>query len=266
MSQNHQTSKYHTVIIAIGNGQSSHKDVINFIFSKIKSLCTPIQRYCGITKTFILSSFDIIAYIADRPERDNIINHLSSTGNFSKQSKHAAFIDANHMPSCDNCFKHLINCCINNLSGVRNCNRCIGWDFYARQKTKSYHLCPNKYLQSSTSGLPMPENRPTSETHIVPHQMTFDWMSKGIMLAEAELSNGTWKRGNAEIYLKTMDINDTVINNLWNRVQRKRKNEPVPEEFIPELWQQGYDIGIFIDSPMHLLFQGEYNNEDNYYQ
>ena len=82
----------------------------------------------------------------------------------------------------------------------------------------------------------MPEKRTTSETHIVPHEMSFEWMSKGVRLAEAELSTGTWKRGNAEIYLKTMDINDAVIESLWRRVQKKRKHEPVPDEYIPKIW------------------------------
>lgn len=41
------------------------------------------------------------------------------------------------------------------------------------------------------SGLPMPEKRATKETNIVPHPMNFDWMMKGVRLAEAELSNGT---------------------------------------------------------------------------
>ncbi len=158
-----------------------------------------------------------------------------------------------------------MNCCINDISQFRNCNRCIGWDFYNRQKTTTYYPCPKKYPQSSSSGLPMPEKRTTSETHIVPHELSFEWMTKGVRLAEAELSTGTWKRGNAEIYLKTMGINDAVIESLWRRVQKKRKHEPVPDEYIPKIWQQGYDIGIFIDLPMHLLFQGKHFNESVYY-
>ncbi len=64
----------------------------------------------------------------------------------------------------------------------------------------------------------MREKRTTSETHIVPHQMSFDWMSKGVRLAEAELLSGTWKCGNAKIYLKTMGINDAVMESLWQNV------------------------------------------------
>ncbi len=90
-------------------------------------------------------------------------------------------------------------------------------------------------------------------------------MSKVVRLAEEELSTGTWKRGNAEIYLKTMGINDAVMDSLLRRVQKRRKNEPVPDEYIPKIWQQGYDIGIFIDSPMHLLFQGKHFNKCVYY-
>ncbi len=123
--------------------------------------------------------------------------------------------------------------------------RCIGWDFYKRQKTKSHHLCPKKCPQSSTSGLPMPENRTTLEKHIVHHQMTFllyvkrnnagwGWIVKWYM--------ETWQCWNIP---NNNEHETTVINNLWNCVQRKQINEPVPEEIYPwtlatGIWHQHF--------------------------
>ncbi len=188
----HQTSKYNTVIIAIGSGQWSYKNVLDFIFSEIKSLWTPKQRYCSSTKTFVLSCFGFIVYIADRPKWDLIIDNLSIQPENIQSDQNTPHSLTQHMLSCGMWLWHSVNCCINDISQLCNCNCCIAWNFYNMQKTTNYHSCPKKYPQYLSSGLPMPEKRTISETHVVPHQMIFGWMSKELRLAEAELSSDTF--------------------------------------------------------------------------
>ncbi len=252
------TSKFHTGLLAMGPGSLPHNEVINYYFQEL--LRKPTRRYFGATKQFHWVCFDAIAYITDRVERDSAMSTLSSAGTYSKRSRHAVLLDSKIMPSCENCFQSLVALCSEYNTSTSNqiCRQCMSWDFFNRPIAKKYVKRPLHYPNRTTTNLPIPESRSMHEEYIVPMKLSFQWMKKGVNLALAELSTGTWTKQQAEVYLKTMAVNSDVIHKIWEIAQKRRSgiHHPQQEEVVPKIWDMVDDIDIFVDSPMHLLFQG----------
>ncbi len=61
--------------MAIGPSKQDHTEVINHYIKQIETIRTGQKRYWGRKKN-INTAFDLIAYIADRPERQSIMHTL----------------------------------------------------------------------------------------------------------------------------------------------------------------------------------------------
>ena len=74
-------------------------------------------------------------------------------------------------------------------------------------------------------------------------------------------ANGGRGKGIMESYLHTCCIADWVIKRVWTPYAREkdtsldRSNAGLQNPW-PKLWDGVYDISIFIETPMHLIFHG----------
>ena len=254
-------SPFHTYCLAIGNSQEKHDRVIDYYMRELRTMRIAKQRYCAIQNTFISTAFDLLVYIADRPERDSILHTLNG-GTYGKRSRHAAYIDQAKLPSCRTCSQKLILHVRNTRTQHRNthhvvCNRCCNWEFYAGSNALNYHPCPKAYPRTLTQNHnPVPDTRSIAETHIIPRELSFQWLRCGADLAYHELRQGNWLKSNAEIYLKSMAINHATIETIWKKSQNYKKNIPDESEHIPLIWKSDYDFDIFVDCVMHQIFHG----------
>jgi hypothetical protein len=163
-----------------------------------------------------------------------------------------------------------------------------------REKDKSTGQYKTTYPTTVSQGnvLPIPENRPVPNTSFIrPHEQTFEWLEQGANLTLQELTvnrktskNPTgWTSKHAENYLNSMGINEKTINFIKEQAtmqrgasKRSREESKMNDDdhgssnddieanndenddgnIIPLLWRSGYDLRMFIDCPMHLLFLG----------
>ncbi len=72
------------------------------------------------------------------------------------------------------------------------------------------------------SNLEPPMHRTVNEQHLVPHQLSFEWLACGVQLAEMEVRLGNWSKGQCNAYLCSMGLNKalraTVFNTAKNNV------------------------------------------------
>ena len=89
-------------------------------------------------KEMIYSAFDLIAYIADRPERDSIMQTLHFI-TFGQRSLHSGKVDTKVFRSYDNCFKKLLlHAKDPSETSVSNCQQCCNWDVGTDSNAKKY--------------------------------------------------------------------------------------------------------------------------------
>ncbi len=132
-------SKYHTGVLAIGWSKNDHQPVFDHIMNEVSQLHKPKICYCKVTNSFWWIPFGLCFYLADRPERDALLNLLGHGGVASKQFGHVAIYTQTILPSCDLCYKSLVRHCQTGQT-MQQCNNCTGWDIYNHPKASKY--CP----------------------------------------------------------------------------------------------------------------------------
>jgi hypothetical protein len=157
-------SDQHTFVVAIGPSQVNHEDVVASVIQQIKDLRKPKLRFCGHTNQFILTSFDVIAYLSDTPERCHL-TFTSLMGEWGKRFNWAGIADRDYLPSCPNCFKERVRNSILGLSksSNSNCTNCCDWDYSNSENAawkqsssldrvfRSHEKGPNAYPTSNVS-------------------------------------------------------------------------------------------------------------------
>ena len=250
-------SPFHTHCLAIGKSKDNHDEVIDYYMRELVVIQQSKSRYCGEVDSFVDTSFGLLAYIADRPERDSILK-TSQGGTYGKRSRHAGAVTNSKLPSCASCNSHLLRQC-NTIGDIirRECNSCCNWNFYGSSSAIKFCLVDADYPKSvSSNHPPIPKNRSMEETHIIPHIADFQWMTTGVELALHQVSIKHWNNRNMASYLRSMVVNESVRKTVWKKAKCIRQNIADNTDVIPSMWKYGYDINIFIDCVMHQLFHG----------
>ena len=78
-------SIFHTHCIALGRKDGDHNDVIVPFFDELDKIRKGKWRYDGLQKEWIHTSFDVLVYMADWPERSEILSLLNHVGLSSKR-------------------------------------------------------------------------------------------------------------------------------------------------------------------------------------
>ena len=276
-------SEYHTHCIALGPKGANHNVVVESILDELEEIRKGKWRYYAYEDRWIYTSFDCIVYLADRPERADITQTLSHSGRTSKRALHAAFTNSNLLASCDTCFKMMVSQAIDGddagIAGPSpSCQRCCNWDYLNnldgagwKESGSVLSSCyADKYPTtiSSTNLLPVPTGREIPvNSHLRPCEQSFEWLFQGAELAIQELEVNKWSACRnpagwsavpAENYLNSMGVATNVVTKVKQNLRKRKQeqNNPTEDPIIPKIWKSGYDLQMFIDCPMHMLFLG----------
>ncbi len=277
-------SDLHTFVIAIGPSKAIHHNVVAHALREVNKLRQPKLRYCGETNKFILTSFDIIAYLSDRPER----NHLTFTsllGNFGKRFQWTAFCNEDMLPSCTMCFQRRVNRMLGFVDGSthRICNDCVDWDYTDSEALGWANSCgvrlvferhkkgADAYPVMNSSPINDPTGRELPErSHIRPRKQTFEWLIAGMKVSFWMVAKGKWFKYQFDSYLKTFGINKEARESCHKcALEAKKVLRQLGEDekdvqlsamletdllvssgAIPECWVSACSLSKFIDVPM----------------
>ena len=254
------TSKYHTHCLAIGRSNQDHTPVIDYYFGpqELQKIRRGVVRYSAIEGRLVNTSFDLLAYSTDRPERSSILKsrHL---GNIGQRSLYCGEIDDTKLPYCEACYNKAISDILRiGFLDRWNCGRCWQWDYNSNSAVaKAIELPKNYPSVAAEDSPPHPEHRSVTETYLKSVPLTFDWMKSGVIYACHNIRNGCWNKGQMGAFLASICVQEKIAQLCWD--ENKPGNMNVDEILItpyPTLWDSGYDIRCFIDPPLHLLFHG----------
>ena len=268
--QDNARSIFHTHCIALGRKGQDHNKVILHFLDELETIHKGKWRYDGRRRKFVYTSFDIIVYMADRPERDEILATLGHAGLSSKRFRHTAYTNKKYLPSCNKCLSDLLASVLGSKEShkatpIPACNQCCNWNYVdGRAWHKSAHKIqtyPTTITDKARESIGVPAGRDIGKqggtTYIEPKEQTFDWLKQGAELTLEEVANENWSETEGKAFLHSMAISNNQAEAIVKEGTRKRKAEELyspNDDVIPAIWSKGYNMNIFIDCPMHCMY------------
>ena len=268
-------SIFHTHCIALGRKDGDHNDVIVPFFDELDKIRKGKWRYDGLQKEWIHTSFDVLVYMADWPERSEILSLLNHAGLSSKRFRYAAYTDSQTLPSCNECFAKTLKSVLNgnrlNATPIPPCNKCCNWEYSDHavgQKSGPRKNYPTTLTENSREVIGVPQDREvgpdSNTTYIKPHEQSLKWLTQGADVALEELHHGDWTKMQSREYLKSMGVSDkcceAIVNEGASRRESQKRKQNDEEMYspndnvIPAIWSMDHELSSFIDCPMHCKF------------
>jgi hypothetical protein len=254
------TGKY-TFVIAIGKSSNDHTAVINHFLKEIIDLEKGFDCYFVDRNEIRHTALGLLCYVADRPER-NAVRHTRTEGTYGKFTDWAAAISTKNFAACAKCFLCMVKMVLGNeeLSPHNGCSRCLGWTLDESHDPRKYRRTTASYPQVRIPNRQVPKGRHPGATHIGPKKLSSKWMIAVCLYAYDARRLGYWTKENIMEYLRTCNIQDSVIEAIDKIAQEDRKSESIspPEKYIPEVWHitNLFSRNTCFDAPMHGFCHG----------
>lgn len=261
--EKNSTSQFHTYCIALGKGSLDHVPVVDHVMEQFQRARGVKLRYCGRTGTFVNTAVGVNTYAADRIERCAVLRTLF-LGDYGLRSHFASALDANALPMCVDCFSSVIASLqrdIHPVFGDDSCQRCCRWDYLSQGPASTTNPLPKHYPATASPDSPEPpSNRTVAERYLLAKRQTFPWLIQGLEYAFHNLTvqqrRLRWSQKNAFDFLRSMAINKALQKKVWNSAVVWLNHPGTLLQYIPPLWLSGFSMERFLNSPMHLLFEG----------
>ena len=165
------------------------------------------------------------------------------------------------MPSYNKCFKQRLTTLTG--SDTYTCHRCCDWN-YLSKSSHLKHKVPDDYLTycHNDSPDPPPSRHVYHQTTLVPVLQTFEFLIKASNFCAFNFFYKIWNVANVTTYMQSVGITPNFFKihiiekcrSYWNKNISHIDIDTFLD--IPTMWSVGIDLCQFIDTPMHLVFQG----------
>ena len=263
------TSPNYTFLLAIGRKGQNH-DLINEIFMKeIKDLERCKVRYCGQSKSNVQVVVKVLSVLYDRPERSAVTLVQHHTALNSRRWGYSAYINQDKFPSCKSCFQKRLRVIIDGVDSSRNarCSSCCDFDM-DNSCVMNRALLPSNYPSSQHKDSPLPPKgrEVLNTTFLLPVKLSFKWLIQGCEYCFHNFYHKCWSKQEAVVYMKTLNVQESFYKEhiigkaekLWSmNINQGNLSGCIK---YPSSWNTGIELHQYLDTPMHLLFQGICNS------
>ena len=206
----------------MGLSKHDHSPVLDYYFNELKDIQAGVRQYDGLRGRMINTSFDLLAYAADRKERDSVVWTLA-LGTYGKRFGWSGVIDKTKLPfchSCQACMVHHIH--TNNWNAFNNCNTCMQWDVNSTSKVARSVAIIDNYLttKSVMANMTYPPGRQVPSTFLCGTCIVFWDLIKAVKIARKEWNNKTWTKAKAKVFMKTCGIGGKVQQDTFSEIKK----------------------------------------------
>ena len=272
------TSENHTHALCLGSKKSNH-DKVNAMFNKeLQELNTIIYRYIPKLKQVVPSVVRVLAYLADRPERNAMNDLTSHTAAASKRWIYSSLYDPYKLVSCPQCFQNRVYKMFGHIHD-NDIQHCV-----------CYHCCDFNYTEMThkhTMEFNLPANHPN---HMVyddmnsndykhmdihecmiynnasigkgkPVELSYQLLCSSLKYGMYHYIKKTWSKKETIVYLKMLCIKADRIVKSMHEVETTYNTtnnviQTIQELNMPPMWSSTMMLDQFLDTPMHQLFEG----------
>ena len=245
----------------------SHSVVNKWFNNQLEQLRQPTLRYVKQMDTHIPIVASVLVMTTDRPERCAINSVLSFSGKSTRRWLYSSLLDPFKLITCHHCYtKRISNMFDNSNVNVRNnsCAYCCDLNYLLAKPINSFQV-PKGYPSKKHELSPMP---PTGRdiahnitTRLFPIKLSYEILKQGLQSAMFNYHTHTWTKGESKVYLKLVGIPERIIDVALPHTRSPGLSiesivETVQSYTYPSMWETCLDIEQFIETPMHLLFEG----------
>ena len=257
------TSTKYTYVIAIGRKGSDHDEINKLHNEELEQLNKCTYRYYGASnvRRNIPVIVKVMAVLADRPERSSMNYILQHNGTTTKRWRYAGNISIEHLPSCSRCFKGRIN----NMQSYKyiECQHCCDWNYNVDNQHIRQPLPEHYPTQQHTASPDPPHGRHVIDcTYLVPIEQTYTLLIAASKFCAFNFWSDTWSKKNVKAYMHSVGLSEKYykphIIDVHNAATQPVTSimDKITSFYIPTMWTSTVTLKQYIDTPMHLIFQG----------
>ena len=260
-----------TYILAMGRSgkEVDHSRVIDHYVKECQGLMKGFDVYFGDTNEIGRMAVGMLAWNADRPERQSISN-TRQEGIYGKIVGWSANVSEEKFPACIRCHRKRV---LEMLGGSEEgedqeelrCTQCLDWTLDKNESNEDQKTDkPSKdYPKESEDGRVMndaPPGRLPGQGWLGPIKLTTGWMIKALKTAYNGRRHGRWNKETTRAYLQSCNVGPPTFERVVNLASEDltNKEESEPEDYVPPLWSLVDCFSRFRlpDLPMHGLAHG----------
>ena len=255
-------SDMYTYVLAIGRSDQDHTPVINHFIKQLNELKTGFYWYNGNSNKMERVAFDMIAYSADRPERQSLLGNRKE-GTFGRAQGFAANPSTETFPSCLDCYVQHLKSIFKQefISEGTTCSKCNDFTFNEDNSCDHNTTTAKHYPKSHPqTAEPMPEGRSSGILTPKLIKLTTEFTQMAVRSAYYGVKDGEWSSDNCDAYLALCNINGSVARLVYTMaIEDKESVSDRPERVQHEVWKllpSCFVSHTFPIVPMHCLMHG----------
>ena len=217
----------------------------------------------------------VLVMSADRPERNALNDLLSHTGTSSKRWMYSSLVDPYKLASCDLCYQYRLFQLYSNTPSREinhdSCNKCCDFNYIKPNNKQTYFRLPKNhpYMRVSPSAV-------NQYNLLCPHKcteicgnekklpsslLTYSALQNALRYAIYNLLCNNWTKPETIAYLKVWCVKEERIQLSITYAKEALASGRcvmtiVNDLPMPSMWTGILSLDQFVDTPMHLLFEG----------
>ena len=261
----------YTYAICLGSKKDSHFSVNTLFNKELESLKEPNDFYVLNERNYLPISVRVLAMSSDRPERCALNNMSGHSSHSAKRWMYSSLTDPHRMASCIKCFEKRFKKVYSYNQNISTtlCKQCCDFDYFSQSPVNYFNppqFYPKTAGNSTGSNLfqaPLGRDKFITQgcLKMPPLCLSYTSMTKGLKYAMYQYLIGSWSKKETVCYLKLLCIKEGTINETLKKIDNdkvlcKDYVSIVDELKIPPMWCGLLTLDQFIETPMHLIFEG----------
>jgi len=255
-------SDMYTYVLAIGRSGQDHTPVINHFIKQLNDLKIGFEWYNGSSNKVERVAFDMIAWSADRPERQAILGNRKE-GTFGRVMGYAANPCGESFASCPTCYHKLIISIfkVEFTHEKSACGVCDDFTFNENNSCEHNATTTKHYPKNHPkTAEPMPDGRSSGIESPKLRKLTTKFTQQAVRSTYYGVKDGEWSSDNCEAFLTLCNINSNIAQLVYTMAKEDAESDKnQPERVMHEVWKlipSCYDKHKFPIVPMHCLMHG----------
>lgn len=271
------SSSLYTYVLAMGRSDLDHAPIIKHFMEEVLIAMNGFECYDGSNDKFQRVAFGMIAWNADRPERQSITGQRKEGLN-GLVNGWATAPDQTKFPSCPKCYIRLMEATEDNPVSPCEDGRCCNFVFFdgaskdgnpsddnkIHYNNKTSDAYPSTYVDLASYPnkehliTKVPPCRAIGLKYLCPIKLTSDLATTLLKVAYTGVVLGQWTSANFKEYLKTCNISGVLVDSLYEHAETdKEKPRYNPDSVEQDIWELFECFGfLFPNLPMHGLCHG----------
>ena len=271
-----KSSSLYTYVLAMGRSDLDHTPIIKRVMNEVHAAMNGFECFDGSNDSFQRVAFGMIAWNADRPERQSLTGQRKEGLN-GLVNGWAAAPNQKIFASCIKCYIRLMKEATEN-NPVTPCEdkACCNFMFfdgasedgnqsdenkihYNNMTSDAYpttYVDPEMFLNNSYTEVP--PCRAIGMKYLSPIKLTRDLATTLVKVAYTGVVLGQWTSANFKEYLTTCNISGALVDSLYKQAETDREEcRYNPKSVEQDIWNLFDCFGfLFPNLPMHGLCHG----------